>query len=182
MRKDPTREDTLSLLRPLCLAVLVAVVPVCVAQQYTIKFATLATGWDDVDERDARVRCRPSARRAAGGWGSRLYAGGVQGEDKDVMRKIRLGQLHSAGYHGRGRRARSPPSCASSMRRSCSRTTTEVDNFHEDVRRQSWTQEFEKNDFVLLGWAEVGFVYVLTNTPVRSVADMNGVKMWRLGR
>jgi TRAP-type C4-dicarboxylate transport system substrate-binding protein len=29
-----------------------------------------------------------------------------------------------------------------------------------------------------LGWAEVGFVYVLTNTPVRSVADMNGVKMW----
>ncbi len=38
--------------------------------------------------------------------------------------------------------------------------------------------EFQQNDFVLLGWAEVGFVYVFTNTPVRTVADMNGVKMW----
>jgi TRAP-type C4-dicarboxylate transport system substrate-binding protein len=38
--------------------------------------------------------------------------------------------------------------------------------------------EFLKNDYVLLGWAEVGFVYVFTNKPVRGVADMSGVKMW----
>jgi TRAP-type C4-dicarboxylate transport system substrate-binding protein len=31
---------------------------------------------------------------------------------------------------------------------------------------------------VLLGWAEVGFVYIFTNTPVKSVADMKDVKMW----
>jgi TRAP-type transport system periplasmic protein len=31
---------------------------------------------------------------------------------------------------------------------------------------------------VLLGWAEVGFVYVFTNTPVYKVADMKNVKMW----
>jgi TRAP-type C4-dicarboxylate transport system substrate-binding protein len=39
-------------------------------------------------------------------------------------------------------------------------------------------QDFEKNGFVLLGWAEVGFVYVFTNTPVYKVADMKNVKMW----
>jgi TRAP-type C4-dicarboxylate transport system substrate-binding protein len=39
-------------------------------------------------------------------------------------------------------------------------------------------EEIRKNDYVLLGWAEVGFVYVYTNQPVRTVADMNGVKMW----
>jgi TRAP-type C4-dicarboxylate transport system substrate-binding protein len=38
--------------------------------------------------------------------------------------------------------------------------------------------EFLKHDYVLLGWAEVGFVYVFTNKPVRGVADMSGVKMW----
>jgi TRAP-type C4-dicarboxylate transport system substrate-binding protein len=39
-------------------------------------------------------------------------------------------------------------------------------------------QAFRDNDFVLLGWAEVGFVYVYSNTPVRTTADMKGVKMW----
>ena len=43
---------------------------------------------------------------------------------------------------------------------------------------QEFDQDVKKNEFVLLGWAEVGFVYVFTNTPVRTPADMNGVKMW----
>jgi TRAP-type C4-dicarboxylate transport system substrate-binding protein len=40
------------------------------------------------------------------------------------------------------------------------------------------TKALLDNGFVNLGWAEVGFVYVYTNTPVRSPADMKGVKMW----
>jgi TRAP-type C4-dicarboxylate transport system substrate-binding protein len=36
----------------------------------------------------------------------------------------------------------------------------------------------EDNGYVLLGWAEVGFVYVYANTPVRSTSDLKGVKLW----
>ena len=60
------------------------------AQQYTIKFATIATEgstWMTVlHEYDAAVR-----KESGGRMGFKIYAGGVQGEDKDVMRKIRLG-------------------------------------------------------------------------------------------
>ncbi len=129
------------------------------AQEYTIKFATLATEgttWMNVmQEYDAAIR-----KESGGRLGFKIYAGGVQGEDKDVMRKIRLGQLHSAGMTGVGLSARFARSCASWMPRSCSTTTQEVDNFQK-VFENELDQEFVKNDFVLLGWAEVGFVYVL---------------------
>ncbi len=71
------------------------------AQQYTIKFATLATEgttWMNVlHQYDQAVR-----KESGGRLGFKIYAGGVQGEDKDVMRKIRLGQLQSAGVTGVG--------------------------------------------------------------------------------
>src|SRR5512142_3145554 len=71
------------------------------AQQYTIKFATIATEgstWMTVlHEYDQAIR-----KESNGRMGFKIYACGVQGEDKDVMRKIRLGQLQSAGVTGVG--------------------------------------------------------------------------------
>jgi TRAP-type C4-dicarboxylate transport system substrate-binding protein len=43
---------------------------------------------------------------------------------------------------------------------------------------KEFKETFEENDYVLLGWAEVGFVYVFTNTPVQTLDDLSGVKMW----
>lgn len=145
------------------------------AQQYTIKFATIATEgstWMNVlHEYDAAVR-----KESGGRMGFKIYAGGVQGEDKDVMRKIRLGQLHSAGVTGVGLGEVSPKLRILDAP-FLFKNYQEVDNFHS-VFDPEFDQDVKKNDYVLLGWAEVGFVYVFTNTPVRSVADMNGVKMW----
>jgi TRAP-type C4-dicarboxylate transport system substrate-binding protein len=145
------------------------------AQQYVIKFATLATEgstWLNVmREYDAAVR-----KESGGRLGFRIYAGGVQGEDKDVMRKIRLGQLHSAGITGVGIGEISPKLRIHDAP-FLFENYAEVDHFLKTFEEEL-NQEFVKNDYVLLGWAEVGFVYVLTNTPVRSVKDMNGVKMW----
>ncbi len=145
------------------------------AQEHTIKFASLATEgstWLNVmREYDAAIR-----KESGGRLGFRIYAGGVQGEDKDVMRKIRIGQLHSAGITGVGigeisskLRIHDAPFLFEQY--------DEVDHFLRTFSAEL-DREFVNNDYVLLGWAEVGFVYVLTNTPVRSVADMNGVKMW----
>jgi TRAP-type C4-dicarboxylate transport system substrate-binding protein len=145
------------------------------AQEYTIKFATIATEgstWMTVlREYDQAIR-----KESGGRMGFKIYAGGVQGEDKDVMRKIRLGQLQSAGVTGVGLGEVSPklrildaPFLFNNYQ--------EVDYFHS-VFDPDLEQAVKQNDYVLLGWAEVGFVYVFTNTPVRTVADMNGVKMW----
>lgn len=145
------------------------------AQQHIIKFASIATDgstWMNImREYDAAIR-----KESGGRLGFKIYAGGVQGEDKDVMRKIRLGQLHSAGITGVG-----VGEISTKLRILDApflfRNYAEVDHFTQQFG-QELDQEFRKNDFVLLGWAEVGFVYVLTNTPVRDAKDMHGVKMW----
>lgn len=145
------------------------------AQQYTIKFATLATEgttWLNVlHDYDQAVR-----KESGGRLGFKIYAGGVQGEDKDVMRKIRLGQLQSAGVTGIGVGEISPKLRILDAP-FLFETYEEVDELHR-VMDTRFDEEIRKNDYVLLGWAEVGFVYVFTNQPVRTVADMNGVKMW----
>jgi TRAP-type C4-dicarboxylate transport system substrate-binding protein len=146
-----------------------------IAQEYTIKFATLATEgttWIKVmKDFDAAVR-----KESGGRLGFKIYAGGVQGEDKDMMRKVKLGQIHAVGVTGVGIGV-----ISSRLRILDSpflfRSYDEVDKLHQAMDAD-FDQEFLKNDYVLLGWAEVGFVYVMTNTPVRSAADMKGVKMW----
>ena len=44
--------------------------------------------------------------------------------------------------------------------------------------QKEWDQAFQANGYVLLGWAEVGFIYFFTNAPVHNLTDLKGVKMW----
>jgi TRAP-type transport system periplasmic protein len=163
-----------SLILVLC-AVIAPMASPAHAQQHIIKFASIATEgstWLNVmREYDAAIR-----KESGGRMGFKIYAGGVQGEDKDVMRKIRLGQLHSAGITGVGVGEISPKLRILDAP-FLFRNYVEVDNFTQKFGPEL-EQEFIKNDYVLLGWAEVGFVYVMTNTPVHGVQDMHGVKMW----
>ena len=82
-----------------CLA-LACALPVA-AQQYTIKFATLApegSTWLKVmRDFDKAVRGDSGGRL-----GFKLYPGGVAGDEKDVIRKIRLGQYNGGGFTGIG--------------------------------------------------------------------------------
>ena len=38
----------------------------------------------------------------------------------------------------------------------------------------------EEKGYVLLGWSEIGFVYLLSNVPVTSVKQLKGAKVWSL--
>ena len=145
------------------------------SQQYAIKFATLApegSTWMNVmKEFDQAVR-----KESGGRLGFKIYAGGVQGDEKDVLRKIKLGQLHSAGVTGNGMTTIAPK-----VRIMDSpflfKSYNEVDTVFKLFDKE-FSRAFEENGFVNLGWAEVGFVYVFTNTPVRQPSDMKSVKMW----
>src|SRR4030095_13388386 len=69
--------------------------------QVEIKFATLApdgsTWMKTMRKVDEEVRARTSNRV-----GFKFYPGGVQGDEKDVIRKMRNGQIHAAGFTGFG--------------------------------------------------------------------------------
>lgn len=170
------RTDSLRIsLRALAAAAFLFVVSAASAQQYTIKFATLApdgSTWMNVmREYDKAIRAESGGRL-----GFKVYPGGVQGDEKDVLRKVKLGQLHAAGITGNGM-----TSIAPKVRVLDSpflfKSYDEVDHVYQAFD-QEFAKAFEEGGFVNLGWAEVGFVYVFTNTPVEKPEDLKNVKMW----
>ena len=106
----------------------------------------------------------------------KIYPGAVQGDEKDVLRKMRIGQLHSAGFTGVGLGEILPE--VRIMDAPFLFNTYEEVDYVSNKLSDYFAQKFEEKGYILLGWAEVGFVYVFTNTPVNDIKDMNGVKMW----
>ena len=145
------------------------------AQVYQIKFASLApdgSTWMNVmREFDKTIR-----EETNGEMGFKIYPGGVLGDEKDVMRKIRLGQLHSAGFTGVGL-GEILPDVRILDSPFLFRNYDEVD-YIMDKFFDRFSKSFEDKGYILLGWAEVGFVYMFTNTPVKTLDDMKDVKMW----
>jgi TRAP-type C4-dicarboxylate transport system substrate-binding protein len=116
-------------------------------------------------------------RKESGGrMGFKIYPGGTSGEEKDVIRKMRVGQLHSAGFTGVGL-GEIAPKVRILDAPFLFKSYAEVDYIHE-MFSQEFTKAFEDGGYVNLGWAEVGFVYVFTKTPVKNEQDLKGVKMW----
>jgi len=143
--------------------------------QTVIKFATVApkaSTWMSIMEQlDAEVQ------KATGGQVKfKFYPGGVQGDEKDVIRKIRIGQLHGGGFTGVGMGQILPSSRLLDLP-FLFRNSAEVDTVLEGMFG-TYADLFLQKDFVLLGWAEVGFVHFFTKNPVRSLADLNKQKLW----
>jgi len=145
------------------------------AQQYTIKFATLApegSTWLKVmRDFDKAVR-----EDSGGRLGFKLYPGGVAGDEKDVIRKIRLGQYNGGGFTGIGigEVARKIRILDAPL---LFRTYDEVD-FIVQKYEKDFEQALEDGGFILLGWAEVGFVYVFSDKPLASLEDLKSAKAW----
>jgi TRAP-type transport system periplasmic protein len=160
-----------------CLIIGLLLVTSCAvfAQQYTIKFATIApegSTWMNVmKEYDAAIR-----KESGGRIGFRIYSAGVQGDEKSVLRKIRAGQLHSGGFTGVGM-GEIAPKVRILDSPFLVKNVDEVDMLYKEFGKE-FEQAFEEGGYVLLGWAEVGFVHVFTSTPIRKTEDLKGLKMW----
>jgi TRAP-type C4-dicarboxylate transport system substrate-binding protein len=145
------------------------------SQEYLIKVATIApdgSTWVKVlKEYDSQIR-----KESNGRMGFKIYAGGVAGDEIDVLKKIRIGQYHAAGFTGVGIGEIAP-----NLRVLDSpflfKSYDEVDYIYQKFNDE-FEREIEKGSFVLLGWAEVGFVYTFTKTPVYGVDDLKKLKMW----
>lgn len=140
-----------------------------------IKFATLAPEGTEamktMEAIDAEVQ-----RRTAGRVKFKFYAGGRQGDEKDMVRKIRVGQLHAGGFTGVGL-GEIAPEVRILDAPWLFRSHAEVDHVY-----RTFAQDFEKalagNGYVLLGWTEVGFVHVFSQDPVRTPEDLRRLKIW----
>lgn len=145
------------------------------ASPVTIKFATLApegSAWMKVmNSFAAEVR-----EKTAGRVRFRMYPGGVQGDEKDVVRKIRIGQLQAGGFTGVGIGEIAPAARVLDTP-FLFRSAAEIDHVY-GVLDADFRKMFEAAGYVLLGWAEVGDVIILSNSPVKKPEDLKAVKMW----
>ncbi len=155
----------------LALACLVSVA----AQAQTLKVATVVpegSAW----MKSMREGATEIKKRTAGRVELKIYGGGVQGNDKQVQRKMRTGQLHGGAF-----------------------TSGAMSNFQQDadiyslgllfsnieevqyVRQQLDSVLIERlfeAGYVCFGFAGGGFAYMMSNKPLRAAADMSGQKVW----
>ena len=106
----------------------------------------------------------------------KYYAGGVMGDDKAVLRKIRIGQLHGGAVVG-GSLSRYYPDNQIYGLPLKFKSFEEVDYVRQHLD-QRIVEGVEKGGFVTFGIAEGGFAYVMSKNVIRTVKEMRQQKVW----
>jgi TRAP-type C4-dicarboxylate transport system substrate-binding protein len=141
----------------------------------TLKIATLSpegTGWM-IELRQAAKAIRERTNDQVK---LKIYPGGVMGDDKAVLRKLRVGQLHGAAMTSGG--VMQPyPDIALYNLPLVFRNSAEVDYVRARLDKKLMAGLREQK-FVGFGLAEVGFAYPMMKDPVTSVASFQDRRVW----
>lgn len=148
------------------------------AQKVTIKMATLVpqgSAWHTALQELAQRWSQLSQGTVT----LRLYPGGVAGDDADVVRKMRLGTL-DAGLLAAAGLADIDRSVFALAIPMAYRDYAELDAVAEKI-----TPELERNfaerGFVVLAWADGGWVHFFAKSPLRTPEDLKGMKLFTWG-
>jgi TRAP-type C4-dicarboxylate transport system substrate-binding protein len=141
----------------------------------TLKIASIApdgTSWmnemrNGADEIKARTGGRVSFR---------FYPGGIMGNDKSVLRKIRAGQLHGGAVTGGGLAEIYPEANVYSIP-FLFRSYDEVDYVRERMD-PVLLEGLKQQDFISFGFSEGGFAYLMSTSPIAGLDDLKGHKVW----
>lgn len=140
-----------------------------------IKIATLApegSSWMKTFEAiDAEV-----GQKTNGAVRLKFYPGGVLGDEKDMLRKMYIGQIHGAVFTTAGLSAIFGELDVFQIP-FLFRSYDEVD-FVISEMNGFFHEGFEKNEHVLLGWTEGGFVRLMSTTPIATLDDLRKAKVW----
>jgi TRAP-type C4-dicarboxylate transport system substrate-binding protein len=143
--------------------------------EYEIKLATMAPENSSMmqifNEMNAEV-----LKETGGKVGFKLFAGFVLGDEEDVLRKLRIGMVHAAAF-----------------------TSTALTDVNHDLRallvpflfdnyqevdyimaklEPDLKRGFAERGLEVLGWPELGFLYFMSTTPIASLHDLKGKKIW----
>lgn len=158
---------TLLLLFALCLS--------APAAAQTLKIATLApdgSAW----MRELRAAAAEVKQGTGGRVEVKYFPGGVMGNDAVVLRKMRLGQLQGGVLTSSELSMVYPDATVYSLPFQFS-GWADVDKVRPVVD-PLLAKGFEQHGLRMLGASGVGFAYLMGNKPLRSQADMAGVKLW----
>jgi len=106
----------------------------------------------------------------------KTYPGGIMGDEPDMVRKLRLGQLQIGGFTVNGIYATAPEMLV-----------LELPFLFEDydeidyVREKMFTKFkkiFEEKGYILLAWLDQGLIKIYTKRATSSFEDLKKQKMW----
>ncbi|MFQ5657708.1 MAG: TRAP transporter substrate-binding protein DctP [Candidatus Methylomirabilales bacterium] len=106
----------------------------------------------------------------------RLYPGGIAGDDPDMVRKMRIGQLHAAVLTGAGLSDIAPEIQALMMPMMLA-SYEELD-FVRDRLAPKLEAILEAKGFKVLNWGEAGWVTFFTQKPVVRPEDLRPLKLF----
>lgn len=142
---------------------------------YVLKFASLApagstwmnviTEWAGKVDRESKGRLK-----------FKFYPGGVSGDEPDMLRKIRFGQLNGAALTGHGIGYIYSPARVLEIP-FLFRNYDEIDYVRNKLMPEI-RAGFRKNEYELVGWMEVGFVRFFSRAPIQSMDDLKKRRIW----
>ena len=116
-------------------------------------------------------------RQAPGGGVTlRIYAGGVLGDEPDMVRKMRVGQIHAAALTAVGL-ADIDPAVAALQIPMMFRTYEELDHVREKLR-PILERRFEEKGFRILNWGDAGWVMFFAKEPFARPDDLRKMKLF----
>ena len=143
-----------------------------------IKIATVApegTPWHDL-----LLELNARWKKASNGTVSlRIYANGTQGDEPDMIRKIRIGTLHAAALTSVGMETIAAEASALSIP-FLFESWEEVDYVRDRIGPRI-KKALEDNNFVVLNFGDAGWVHFFSVKPVVRPADLQKQKLFTWG-
>lgn len=161
------------------LAVLAALALVAVAApaaaKVTVKLGTVApdgSPWHKL----LRELARTWEKESGGEVQLKIFAGGVAGNEGDMVRKMRVGQLQAAAITVIGLHDIDPAMEAITVP-GMIRDEAELAHVLGEVGPQ-WEKRLEDKGFVVLAWGDTGWAHLFSKRPVKAPADIRGMKLF----
>jgi TRAP-type C4-dicarboxylate transport system substrate-binding protein len=144
-------------------------------QAYTFKVATLSTDGSVWMEK-MRAGAEEISQKTDSRVNFKFYPGGVMGGDKNVLRKIRFGQLQGAALPSAGLTGIYPDIQLYNLIVKF-QSMSEIDYVREQMDDQLLVG-LEKKGLVAFGFSEIGLAYTMSTTPVHNITDLQQLKSW----
>jgi TRAP-type C4-dicarboxylate transport system substrate-binding protein len=140
-----------------------------------IKLATLVPE-GSVWVKELKALAGDAKTQTAGRVEIRIYPGGIAGDDPDVVRKLRIGQLQAATLSAAGLQDIDDGFAVFSI----PRFFASYDELFYvlDQMTPYYAARLDKQGFVLLGWGSAGWVNLFSNKPVYGPNDLKQLKLF----
>jgi len=106
----------------------------------------------------------------------KIYAGGISGDELDIIRKMQAGRIHAAGFSGVGLGVLLPEIRILEAPL-LFKEYGEIDHVKEKLFSE-FAGGFARKNYILLGFVEAGFVYFFSSSEISKQDALKSMKMW----